>query len=85
MRSTLRLTRARKWKLSWPTGCHRMEPYRSYYPNVGLLLPETERISERILSLPTGTTIHPEDIHKIGNIIGLVMKNATDIRRMIET
>jgi dTDP-4-amino-4,6-dideoxygalactose transaminase len=23
-------------------GCHRMEPYRSYFPHAGLLLPETE-------------------------------------------
>jgi dTDP-4-amino-4,6-dideoxygalactose transaminase len=29
-------------------GCHRMEPYRSYYPNAGLLLPET-----RLLQLLT--------------------------------
>ena len=26
-------------------GCHQMEPYRSYFPNAGLLLPETEKFN----------------------------------------
>ena len=26
-------------------GCHRMEPYRSYFPHAGLLLPETEKLT----------------------------------------
>src|SRR5438094_111807 len=34
-------------------GCHRMEPYRSNLP--GLRLPETDRLAERVLCLPTGT------------------------------
>src|ERR1017187_2380865 len=34
----------------WP-GCHRMEPYRSYFPDAGLLLPETERVSACVLVL----------------------------------
>src|SRR5215213_10184890 len=38
-------------------GCHRMEPYRSYYPHAGLLLPETEALCQRTLLLPTGTAI----------------------------
>ena len=35
-------------------GCHQMEPYRSYFPHAGLLLPETERLTQRVMSLPTG-------------------------------
>ena len=27
-------------------GCHRMEPYRSYFPHASLLLPETEKLVE---------------------------------------
>ena len=34
-----------------------MEPYRSYFPHARLLLPETERLVERVLQLPTGTSI----------------------------
>ncbi len=67
-------------------GCHRMEPYRSYYPNAGLLLPETEKLSERVLCLPTGTAVQPDDIQKICALIRFLIKNATEIReRFSET
>ncbi|MGD9035317.1 MAG: aminotransferase class I/II-fold pyridoxal phosphate-dependent enzyme [Syntrophobacterales bacterium] len=61
-------------------GCHRMEPYRSYYPNVGLLLPETEKISQRMLSLPTGTAITTGDIEKICQIIKFVVEQSIQIK-----
>jgi dTDP-4-amino-4,6-dideoxygalactose transaminase len=60
-------------------GCHRMEPYRSYYPNTGLLLPETEKMAERVICLPTGTAVRPEDIEKICRLIRLVVKHSTEI------
>ncbi len=50
-------------------GCHRMEPYRSYFPHAGLLLPETEKLCERILILPTGTATSEEDISIICQIL----------------
>jgi dTDP-4-amino-4,6-dideoxygalactose transaminase len=50
-------------------GCHRMEPYRSYFPHAGLVLPETERLVKHVLSLPTGTAVGPEEIRKICQII----------------
>jgi dTDP-4-amino-4,6-dideoxygalactose transaminase len=59
-------------------GCHRMEPYRSYFPNAGLLLPETEKLTKRVLVLPTGTAIHPEDIRKICQTIRLVAENGRE-------
>jgi len=49
--------------------CHRMEPYRSFFPHAGLLLPETEKISDRILVLPTGTSISSDDIYKITQLL----------------
>jgi dTDP-4-amino-4,6-dideoxygalactose transaminase len=61
-------------------GCHRMEPYRSYYPNVGLLLPETEKLSQRMLSLPTGTAITTSDIEKICQIIQFVVEQSSQIK-----
>ena len=60
-------------------GCHRMEPYRSYYPNVGLLLPETERLTERVICLPTGMAVNAEDIKKICHVIRMVVRNKAEI------
>ena len=55
-------------------GCHRMEPYRSYFPHAGLLLPETEKLTERIMVLPTGTSINIDDVKVICQIIRLSVK-----------
>ena len=59
--------------------CHRMEPYKSYFPNVGILLPETEKLSERLLCLPTGTAIGPAEIRQICCVIQFVVKNSAEI------
>jgi dTDP-4-amino-4,6-dideoxygalactose transaminase len=56
-------------------GCHRMEPYRSYFPHAGLLLPETERMTQRTLLLPTGTAVGPEELRTICQIIRLATSN----------
>lgn len=50
-------------------GVHRMEPYRSHFPEAGLLLPATEAVAERVLVLPTGTGVTPADVTKICAII----------------
>ncbi|MBE9052089.1 aminotransferase class I/II-fold pyridoxal phosphate-dependent enzyme [Nostocales cyanobacterium LEGE 11386] len=54
-------------------GCHRMEPYRSYFPHAGLLLPETEKLARRVLILPTGTATSKADVSKICQIIRFVV------------
>jgi dTDP-4-amino-4,6-dideoxygalactose transaminase len=64
-------------------GCHRMEPYRSFFPNAGLLLPETERLVKRVLSLPTGTAVGESEISQICEILRLVVDNAPMERRQI--
>ena len=46
-----------------------MEPYRSYFPNAGLVLPETEKLVKRVLSLPTGTAVGSDEIREICQII----------------
>jgi dTDP-4-amino-4,6-dideoxygalactose transaminase len=46
-------------------GCHRMEPYRSHFPNAGLLLPHIERLVKRVLWLPTGTAADEGQIRVI--------------------
>jgi dTDP-4-amino-4,6-dideoxygalactose transaminase len=58
-------------------GCHRMAPYKDTL--TGLSLPETERISERVLSLPTGTSLSPADISTICEIIRLVVNNGREV------
>jgi dTDP-4-amino-4,6-dideoxygalactose transaminase len=63
-------------------GCHRMEPYKSYSPNAGLFLPETEKVSERVLSLPTGTSVNSKDIRIICQIIRLVVQNGSELGSM---
>ncbi|MNS32311.1 dTDP-4-amino-4,6-dideoxy-D-glucose transaminase [compost metagenome] len=50
-------------------GCHRMEPYRSYFPHAGLLLPHTVALAERVMALPTGTAV---DLEQIGHICALI-------------
>ena len=50
-------------------GCHRMEPYRSRFPEAGRQLPVTERVCGRVLILPTGTAVGEEEIRAIGAIV----------------
>jgi dTDP-4-amino-4,6-dideoxygalactose transaminase len=50
-------------------GCHRMEPYRSLQPHAGLLLPETERLVERVMVLPSGTAIEERDVIRVCQVI----------------
>lgn len=50
-------------------GCHRMEPYLSNFPHAGLLLPETEKLTEKVLVLPTGTAIGRKEIKRICTVI----------------
>lgn len=40
-------------KYFWP-GCHMMQPYRGLFPHAGLVLPETNRLAEKIVVLPNG-------------------------------
>jgi dTDP-4-amino-4,6-dideoxygalactose transaminase len=60
-------------------GCHQMEPYRSYFPHAGLLLPETERLTERVMSLPNGTAVSPLSVQMICQIIRLCVENSQEI------
>lgn len=61
-------------------GCHKMQPYRSYFPHAGLMLPETEKLVERIVILPTGTGVSLEDIRQICKIIKLAIANSEVIQ-----
>lgn len=60
-------------------GCHRMEPYRSYFPHAHLLLPNTELLAGRVVSLPTGTSVSPADVAAICDIIRLAVAHGAEL------
>jgi dTDP-4-amino-4,6-dideoxygalactose transaminase len=64
-------------------GCHRMEPYRSYFPHAHLLLPQTERLVQCVLQLPTGTAVAKEDVQTIGGIVRQAVTAAPEVRRAL--
>lgn len=63
--------------------CHRMEPYRSHFPHAHLLLPQTERLAERVLQLPTGTSVGTQEILTIGRIVRQAVAAASDVRQAV--
>lgn len=64
-------------------GCHRMEPYRSYFPHYRFLLPNTETIARRVVSLPTGESVGQEDITKICQIIRVTAEHGFKVRQRL--
>ena len=64
-------------------GCHRMEPYRSYYPHAGLMLPETEELVKKVLILPTGVSVGEPEVEKVCGILKLAIENAAAVRRQL--
>jgi dTDP-4-amino-4,6-dideoxygalactose transaminase len=65
-------------------GCHKMEPYRSLYPDADRSLPQTEYVAARVLTLPTGQAITSEIIGGVCAIIGTVLENASEVRQRLE-
>jgi dTDP-4-amino-4,6-dideoxygalactose transaminase len=65
-------------------GCHRMEPYRSYFPHASLLLPETERLVRTVLQLCTGTAVGKGEIAQICHILELVVTNGAEVKRRMD-
>ena len=65
-------------------GCHRMQPYRAYFPNAGLMLPVTERVASRVLVLPTGQAIVPAEVSRVCGVIRCAVANGPEIARRVE-
>lgn len=55
-------------KYFWP-GCHNMTPYRELYPHAGLLLSNTQKVADRVVVLPTGTTMDSRMVKTITDVI----------------
>lgn len=60
-------------------GCHKMEPYKSYFPHAGLLLPVTEKLVGRVMTLPTGTAVKEEQIGEICELLSFIVENSRSI------
>lgn len=65
-------------------GCHRQMPYRAFYPNAGMLLPETEALCDRIAALPTGTAISGTDVDRIVGIVQRAHTEASGVRAALQ-
>jgi len=65
-------------------GCHQMEPYRSRLPYPAGQLPNTERLVQQVLSLPTGTSVDLNGVTAINQIVRLVVANPRAVRRRLE-
>ncbi len=64
-------------------GCHQMEPYRSYFPHAKLLLGETEKLTQRVMSLPSGTSVNTESIDCVCDIIRLAIQHGPEISTLL--
>lgn len=65
-------------------GCHRMEPYRSFFPHAGLLLPETEQVAGRVLVLPTGTSVGEAEIATVCRILRTAVTNGAELTTSLQ-
>lgn len=66
-------------------GCHRMEPYRSYFPHANLVLRATDVVAQRVLLLPTGTSIGQAEIREICQVLRIAIAGANDVQRALAT
>lgn len=60
-------------------GVHRMEPYRSADPY--LSLPRTEALSQRVISLPTGTAMSPERVQEVCALVRFIIAEGEAVAR----
>lgn len=59
-------------KYFWP-GCHNMKPYSELYLDAGLTLPNTEQVAERVVVLPTGTTMDCKMVRTVVSVISALL------------
>ena len=62
-------------------GCHRMEPYRSQPARAPAPhLPETDRVAQRVVCLPTGTAVGAGEIGIVCDLIRLAVGEGSALR-----
>lgn len=65
-------------------GCHQMEPYRSQERRSGHSLWQTERLSRRVLNLPTGTNVNIRSVEVICDILKFVVAHGDEISQRMK-
>ena len=63
-------------------GCHRMEPYRS--AGRRWHLPVTERLADRVLALPTGTSLDSDDVDRVAAIVRLALTHGRELSASLD-
>lgn len=58
-------------KYFWP-GCHKMKPYRDLFPHAGLMLQNSQEVSQRVVVLPAGSSLSPDNIKQICRVIEML-------------
>jgi dTDP-4-amino-4,6-dideoxygalactose transaminase len=64
-------------------GCHRMEPYHTDEPQTGVRLPQTERLANMVLCLPTGSAMSSTEITAICALIEFIVKHAEAVKERL--
>ncbi|KOV71430.1 hypothetical protein ADL00_07610 [Streptomyces sp. AS58] len=57
-------------------GCHTMPPYRRETVHTPVDLSVTETLTERVLALPTGLSVTPDDVDRICDVIAAAVRYA---------
>ena len=58
-------------------GCHKMEPYCSYFPQAKLILPQTEEVAARVIVLPTGTAMTESLVSRVCGVLNEAVSEST--------
>jgi dTDP-4-amino-4,6-dideoxygalactose transaminase len=66
-------------------GCHKAEPYASDSKYKNINLPVTEQVSDRLLSLPTGTSVGEAEIISIAGLLKYCVDNGGEISSGLAT
>lgn len=64
----------------WP-GCHMMQPYRDLFPDAGKHLPNSNLVADRVIVLPTGTTLPEEAAGVVRDVCAVLAKGDWSIGR----
>jgi dTDP-4-amino-4,6-dideoxygalactose transaminase len=66
-------------------GCHRMEPYSSRPEPKGQDLKRTDETLDRVLTLPTGTAVSPDEIRRIVTLMQSILERRGDVACRLAT
>jgi len=65
-------------------GCHRMHPYKEYFPNSSLLLPNTETVADQVISFPTGQSVSISEINTVSDTLQSISKSGSELLELLK-